>query len=191
MIKKLIAMGLLIAAFILSSCAMLNPFAGIASGFEENEPLDPHSNSVTVYHELLDTTRGKALEVLDCFDRHDKEALKKMFSAAASSEYPLDEQIDKVFEIYDSSSVRYEETSAGISSESVSNGYVYRSNYLGRIHNIEDENGRSFGLDILICRVDDDTPDNIGIERICLTDGEHQKIRIIGSYSDHEKEFAE
>ncbi len=152
---------------------------------------DPHNGGWDTYRQLQEMTKEKSLEVLECFDNHDKERLMEMFAPAVSSEYSLNEQIDKAFEIYDSKSVEYERFSAQTKSSSLKEGVYYRRNFEGYFNNIELESGDVFEISVNICYVDDENPDKIGIYSIYLADGGGVNLRIIGEYNEIQKELAE
>ncbi len=152
---------------------------------------DPHNGGWATYRQLQEMTKEKSLEVLECFDNHDKERLMEMFAPAVSSEYSLSEQIDKAFEIYDSKSVEYERFSAIAKSSGQKEGVYYLRNFNGSFYDIELESGDVFEISVNICYVDDENPDMIGIYSIYLADGDGVNLRIIGKYGKNQKELAE
>ena len=153
--------------------------------------LDPRAGGTHTYNRLCELTEERSLQVLECFNKHDKESLMEMFAPAISSNYSLSEQIDKVFEIYDSKSVKYERLSAEEASYGIKYGVYNLRVHRGAIHGIELENEEMFQLIIYMCYVDDINPDMIGINKIYLNDDEYCNLRIIGSYNNDEKELAE
>lgn len=153
--------------------------------------LDPRSAGTRTYKKLKKLTENRSLEVLECFDNHDKEGLKEMFAPAIAKDFSLDMQIDKAFEIYDSESVKYERLRTDEMGYGVNHGTYFLRRYDGDIYGIELKSGKILRLSIAICYVDDKNPDMIGINDIYLKDEKGVNLRIIGEYEDFQKELAE
>lgn len=155
--------------------------------------LDPKSSGTRTYHQLQKLTENRSLEVLECFDNHDKEGLKEMFAPAIAKDFSLDMQIDKAFEIYDSESVKYKKLRTGESSSHVDHGTYHERTFDGIIQDIELENGKTYDINIFICYVDDKNPEMIGITKMYLAESTGKNLRIIGRYNDniYESELAE
>lgn len=176
---------------LLSSCDVKDKIKEAVISHEASKELEPRAGDTHTYKRLCELTEERSLEVLECFDKHDKESLMEMFAPAISSNYSLSEQIDKVFAIYDSKSVKYERLDAEGFSSGKKDGVYYLREYRGAILDIELENDEMFNLIIYMCYVDDKNPDMIGIKKIYLKDDEDCNLRIIGSYNNDEEELAE
>ena len=157
----------------------------IASKSDETIP-DPHSGSIKSYDYERDQTEKILSELIKYFDEKDKEGIKALFAKQVAQDYDLDAQIDKVFEIYNGKYVSFEIDSGGEKSKHVIDGkYVYLR-HDGELKNIQTDNNKIFEISIVRCVVNDDNPDNIGLNKIYLshTDGSH--IAPIGETSQTE-----
>lgn len=186
-------LSVIVALFVialLSSCDVMDSIKEAVISYEDSKELDPRAGGTHTYRRLCELTEERSLEVLECFDKHDKESLMEMFAPEVSSNYSLSEQIDKVFEIYDSKSVKYEMSTDEFSAGK-KDGLYYLREYRGAFSDMELENGEMFNLSIWMRYVDDENPDMIGITKIYLKDGEYNNLRIIGKYNNNEKELSE
>lgn len=156
-----------------------------ASKFNNDVP-DPHSGSIKSYNYERKQTEKILSKLIGYFDNKDKESIKDLFAPQIAHDYDLDVQIDKVFEIYDGKSTSYELGICEETSKKVIEGkYVYLR-HIGELENIQTDSNKSFDIWITRCVVDDDNPDNIGLNKIYLshTDGCH--IAPIGETSQTE-----
>ena len=147
---------------------------------------DPHSGSIESYNYERKQTEKILSKLIVYFDEKDKESIKALFAPQIAQDYDLDTQIDKVFEIYDGKSTSYELGILEEKSKKVIEGkYVYLR-HCGELENIQTDNNKPFDISIVRCVVNDDNPDNIGLNKIYLshTDGSH--IAPIGETSQTE-----
>lgn len=151
------------------------------------EAPDPHSGSIKSYHYELDQTEKILSELIKYFDEKDKESIKALFDPQTAHDCDLDFQIDKVFEIYDGKSISFEIDSGSELSKHVIDGKYVERYFCGSLENIRIDNDKSFDIWIARCVVDDDNPDNIGLNRITLKrSSDWVKIAPIGEVSKDE-----
>lgn len=205
MMKKLLTVFTLFVVLVSMPSCSLNGFVESIKGSDSideidvtdpdfdinNLPFDPHTADISTYKKLKEVTQQLSLEVLDCFDNHDKEKLMEMFAPGISEEYDLSYQIDKAFEIYDSKSVTYERLSTEEDIANKREGIYVKSIYSGELVDIECEDGNEYELIVAVCYVNDECPDEIGVYEIYLKDGAGVNLRIIGAYDKSQAHLAE
>lgn len=157
-------------------------------GLNENKDgfYDPHNNDVSTYKINQKDTQNMAENVLKYLDNKDKDGIIALFAPQIANEYDLDSQIDKVFEIYDGKSISYELGTASESSKHVKYGTYHYLCFDCSIKNIQTDNDETFRISIIRCLVDDNNPDNIGLNKIYLKNADGVNLAPIGEVSEDE-----
>lgn len=151
-----------------------------------SESYDPHSTDTQTYHIEIDNTKEILKTIISCFDNKDKERLKTLFAASITNEYDLDSQIDRAFAIYEGVSVSYEIDGGSQKSKHIVNGQYVYLRYNGQINYIKLDNDNYYNISIIRCVVDDENPDNVGLNRITLCKDDGTKLAPIGEFTDQE-----
>lgn len=152
----------------------------------KEESYDPHNNGVPTYRINQKDTEKIANDVLKHLDNKDKDGIIALFAPQIANEYDLDSQIDKVFEIYDGKSISYELGTASESSKHVKYGTYHYLCFDCSIKNIQTDNDETFRISIIRCLVDDNNPDNIGLNKIYLCRADGVNLAPIGEVSEDE-----
>ena len=177
-----------VIAFMLVLANMLSMLACSVYIQDSNE-YDPHKynpQQEAIYNE--ETLK----EILKCFDNKDADSLIDMFSEAVKSQYDLESQIEKAFEIYSGESVSYEGFwDSGYSSLDTNYGICVQKSVRTRMNGIKTTNNEIFDISIIKCILDDSNPDNLGLKSICLIDSEYGNLAIIGQIRDFQKDILE
>lgn len=175
----------------LTSCGVKDVLKKVSEydfGSDSSE-YDPHSVNLETYDIEQDKTTELLEEVLNYFDQKDKNALISLFAPNIARDYDLDAQIDKVFEIYDSTSKSYEVYPGGEMAGSVNDGRYYYWSMYSRLKNLQTNNGKSFEIFIIRCVVDDEEPGNVGLKKIYLAKEDGTNIAGIGEFDEDETFF--
>lgn len=157
----------------------------------KERPYDPHNNDIPTYKINRQDTEDMAKDILTYLDNKDRDSIKALFAPQIADDYDLDSQIDKVFEIYDGTSISYEIGTCGVRAKYLKDRRVPYLVFDCEVEDIQTDNDKTFCIYIIRCIVDDENPDMIGITKIYLKDGEYNNLRIIGKYNNNEKELAE
>ena len=127
---------------------------------------DPHTSDrgdEKYCKEILD-------EVIRCLDEDDVETLYSLFSEDDKSEHTLERQIKKAMEAYDGKSVSCDEFSCGQGSIKVYYGYYSLKTVSVKYRKIETDLDEEYYIHVVICLVNDENPECIGVRRIYIKD---------------------
>lgn len=152
----------------------------------EDMSYDPHKNDIPTYQINRQDTINMAEDILTYLDNKDRDSIKALFAPRIANDYDLDAQIDKIFEIYDGTSISYEIGTCGEKSKHIKDGKYLYLRFDCQIKNIQTDNGKIFRISIIRCLVDDDNTDNIGLNKIYLKNAEGVNIAPIGEVSEDE-----
>lgn len=128
------------------------------------------------------------LEILECFDKKDKERLKSLFSDEVKKESTLEEEIDKAFLLYQGKSVEYDILYAtGVAQANKENGEYTFKNAEPKLYGIRTDSGKVYSLIYGSVLVNQDNPNSEGVTWIQLFDIEEPKkedvpVAVIGDY---------
>lgn len=181
-IKKVSVMKKLFILFIstmlfLCSCTLNEKKDGV---------YDPHNTDSSTYQINRQDTINMAEDIITYLDARDRDSIKALFAPQIAQEYDLDAQIDKVFEIYDGASISYEVETSGETSKHIKDGKYLYLRFNCHIKNIQTDNDKIFSISIIRCLVDDDNPDNIGLNKIFLCGADGTNLAPIGEVSEDE-----
>ncbi len=111
------------------------------------------------------------LNVLKCFDEHDKEALKNMFSKKAQSAYNFQKQINQAIDLYDGKSVSHDKIYCNAQGSHFNiDHYEYKS-VLIETKNIVTDTGKTYPkIELTYVLVSDKNPSEIWIVAIYFSD---------------------
>lgn len=128
------------------------------------------------------------LEILRCFDEEDREGLKKLFSVETKWRFPIDEEIEEAFDVYEGKSESYEKIwGLGSATAYRKDGiYVYKD-CIPSMNGIRTDNGNIYSISYVEVLVDDENPKNEGIRYIKLydtayPDNSQEPVAVIGDY---------
>ncbi len=152
----------------------------------KNEIYDPHNGGSYTYKINRQDTINMAENIISYLDNRDRESIKALFAPQTANDYDLDSQIDKIFEIYDGKSISYEITTSGEKGKHIKDGKYLYLRFDCHIKNVQTDNDKNFSISIVRCLVDDDNPDNIGLNKIHLCSADGTNIAPIGEVSEHE-----
>ena len=142
---------------------------------------DPHKNDIPTYKINRQDTEDMAKDILTYFDNRDRDSIKALFAQKVA-----DTQIDKVFEIYDGTSVSYELGTAGEGAKHRKDRMVLYLDFDCELKDIKTDNDKTFRIYIQRCIVDDDNSYNIGLKKINLCGADGTKLAPIGEFSEKE-----
>jgi len=148
-----------------------------------NEPYDPHSNSIYAYRINQHDTENMAEDIITYLDNKDRDSIKALFAPQIAHDYDLDSQIDKVFEIYDGTSISYEVKTSVEGAKHIKDRRFLYLDFDCQVKNIQTDNNKIFRISIIRCIVDDDNPDNIGLNKIYLKNATGTNLAPIGKVS--------
>lgn len=147
---------------------------------------DPHNTDSSTYQINRQDTISMAENIISYLDNRDRDGIKALFAPQIANNYDLDSQIDKVFEIYDGKSISYETATSGEKSKHFKDGKYIYLRFDCQIENIQTDNDKIFRISIIRCLVDDDNPDNIGLNKIYLKNADGVNLAPIGEVSEDE-----
>lgn len=163
--KRIILTFILINVFNLLGCSMYT---------HDSSEYDPHGfypKQEAAYNE--ETLK----KILECFDNKDVDSLIDMFSEAVKSQYDLESQIEKAFEIYGGHSVSYEGFyDHGTYTYASDNGKCVEKSIGADMMNIKTDNDEVFVIGFKKCVVNDKKPNELGIEGISLLVPNHGSL---------------
>lgn len=147
---------------------------------------DPHNTDSSTYQINRQDTINMAEDIITYLDNKDKDSIKALFAPQIAQKYNLDGQIDRIFKIYDGASISYEVETSGEKSKHIKDGKYLYLEFDCSIKNIQTDNGKTFSIYIIRCLVDDDNPDNIGLNKIYLKNAEGVNLAPIGEVSGNQ-----
>lgn len=147
---------------------------------------DPHNTDSSTYQINRQDTINMAEDIITYLDARDKDSIKALFALQIANDYDLDSQIDKVFEIYDGKSITYEIVTSEEKSKHIKDGKYLYLRFDCQIKNIQTDNDKIFRISIIRCLVNDDNPDNIGLNKIYLKNADGVNLAPIGEVSEDE-----
>ena len=147
---------------------------------------DPHNTGSSTYKINRQDTINMAEDIITYLDNKDKDSIKALFAPQIAQKYNLDGQIDRIFKIYDGASISYEVETCGAGGKHIKDGkYLYLESDCS-VKSIQTDNGKTFCIYIIRCLVDDDNPDNIGLNKVYLCKADGTNIAPIGEVSGDE-----
>ena len=165
--KKISVLNLIFLIIILVGC---NPDVS-----KEGGEVDFHTSKTReeseYCKEILD-------EVIRCLDEDDADTLKSLFSEYIDSKCDLERQIDKAMEAYDGESVSYAEYGCERGSRNVHNGYYSLKYASVAYRDVIMDSGAEYYIHVVICLVDDENPENLGVTRIEISDANYISTEI-------------
>lgn len=177
-----------VIAFMLVLANMLSMLACSAYIQDSNE-YDPHKynpQQEAIYNE--ETLK----EILKCFDNKDADSLIDMFSEAVKSQYDLESQIEKAFEIYSGKSVSYGDIiNGGYKYENTDHGICIEKSIYAYMENIKTDNNEVFTISIIQWVISDINTNELGLSKIFLCDENHIKLAVIGRVQSQELRILE
>ena len=147
---------------------------------------DPHKNDIPTYQINRQDTINMAEDILTYLDNKDRDSIKALFAPQIANDYDLDAQIDKIFEIYDGTSISYEIGTCGEGAKHLKDGRAIYLDFDCEVKDIQTDNDKTFCIYIIRCLVDDDNQDNIGLNKVFLCRADGTNIAPIGEVSEDE-----
>ncbi|MBQ7131642.1 MAG: DUF5104 domain-containing protein [Oscillospiraceae bacterium] len=152
----------------------------------KDEAYDPHNTDSSTYQINRQDTINMAEDIITYLDNKDRDNIKALFAPQIAQEYNLDAQIDKIFEIYDGASISYEVETCGEGGKHIKDGMFLYLEFDCAVKSIQTNNDKIFRISIIRCLVDDDNPDNIGLNKVFLCRADGTNIAPIGEVSEDE-----
>lgn len=152
----------------------------------KDKAYDPHNTDSSTYQINRQDTITMAEDIITYLDARDKDSIKALFAPQIANDYDLDSQIEKVFEIYDGTSILYEIGTSGEKSKHIKDGKYLYLRFDCHIKNIQTDNDKIFCISIIRCLVNDNNPDNIGLNKIYLKNADGVNLAPVGEVSEDE-----
>ena len=145
----------------------------LCSCIPNEKAYDPHNTDSSTYKINRQDTINMAEDIITYLDNKDKDSIKALFAPQIAQKYNLDGQIDRIFKIYDGASISYEVETCGEAGKHIKDGMFLYLEFDCSVKSIQTDNGKTFRIYIIRCLVDDDNPDNIGLNKVylCKADG--------------------